>query len=339
LTTAAHSAYRPEMDRRRFLLTSLAGALAAPLVAEAQQKGRVYRIGYLHPGAVPPIVPASREAYWSELRGLGFVVGANVIEERRYADGRPDRLPALAAELVRQNVDLIVAFTTSAVKAAQQATTTVPIVMVSAGDPVSDGLIASFSRPGGNVTGTALPAFELNNKVLQLIAELLPNARRLVIVIDPQNATSRRIATYLQKTAQPMGIAVDVAEIRNVEDLERQGETMKSKATDAVWFFTSTVTPTDPAVVQFAVRHRIATVHESRVAVEAGGLMSYGENDRVRLRRVARYVAKILQGARPADLPVELSTYIEVTINLKTAKALGLTIPPSLLLRADHVIE
>ena len=235
-------------------------------------------------------------------------------------------------------MDLIVAFTTSAVKAAKQATSTVPIVMVSAGDPVGDGLIASFSRPGGNVTGTALPGFELNEKALQLVAELLPNARRLVIVIDPQNATARRIATHLRKTAQPMGITLDVAESRNVKDLERQADTMKSKRTDVVWFYTSTLTPSDPAVVQFAVRHRIPTVHESRVAVEAGGLMSYGEDDRLRLRRVARYVVKILQGARPADLPAEQSTYVEVTINLKTARVLGLTIPPSLLARA-RVIE
>lgn len=170
-------------------------------------------------------------------------------------------------------------------------------------------------RSGGD--SPTLPLFDLNAKLLQLVQECLPTARRLAMVIDPLSPTSRRLGSHLQESARPMGIEVDVIEVGNTEDLERQAHTMKRRMTDAVWFVTTTVNPSHPSVVEFAIRHRIPTIHESQLAVHAGGLMSYGESDLVRARRIARYVGRILQGARPRDLPVEQSTYLQLAINLK----------------------
>jgi putative tryptophan/tyrosine transport system substrate-binding protein len=328
------------MNRRRFLLTSLAGALAAPLAARAQQAAKV---GYLMlNGASSPV--RYRDAFRQGLRDLGYVEGRNLVIEYHDAEGKPERLAALAAKLVALKVDVIVAPGTLAALAAKGATTTTPIVFPTVGDPVVDGLVESLPRPGGNVTGLAnLTVGELIGKALQLLKEALPGTRRVAALTQSgatTEQTAREVVTRTEAAARALEVAVDFVEIRRPEDLDTAFTGMTRKGADALvvlpW---ATLFYQRSRIVALAAKHRLPALYTYREYVEPGGLMSYGPDLADSHRRSAVYVDRILKGAKPADLPVEQATKFELVVNLRTAKALGLTIPPSLLARADEVIE
>jgi putative ABC transport system substrate-binding protein len=331
------------MDRRRFLLTSLAGAFAAPLGVEAQPAAdKVPRIGYLTGNVATSL--HMRDAFLQGLRDLGYVEGRNVVIESRDAEGKPERLVALAAELVALKVDVIVAPGTLAALAATGATTTIPIVFPTVGDPIIDGLVESLPRPGGNVTGlTNLTVGELIGKALQLLKEALPRTSRVAALTQSGAApaqTASEVVTRTKAAARALGVAVDFVEIRQSEDLDTAFAEMTRKRADALvvlpW---ATLFYQRRRIAALAAKHQLPAAYTYREYVELGGLMSYGPDLSDSFRRSATYVDKILKGAKPADLPVEQATKFELLINLKTAKALGLTIPPSLLARADQVIE
>jgi putative ABC transport system substrate-binding protein len=324
------------MDRRRFLLTSLAGALAAPRGGEAQQGGKVWRIGFLGVASVPSLLEEFRQG----LRDLGYTEGQNLMIEYRFADGKPDRLPALAAELAGLPVEVIVAAISTSAQAAHTATRTIPIVMINVGDPVGLGLAASLSKPGGNVTGTASYGPELAGKVLELLTEIVRSVRRVAICWTPANPLHARVLKDLENPARLLGVQLQAVRILVPDDFEAAFRTAVTERCQAAWVFGDTVFFAERArLASLALSVRLPTEFAQKQHVEAGGLVSYGPASGPIYRRAATYVDKILKGAKPADLPVEQPTKYELVINLKTAKALGLTIPPSVLLRADQVIE
>jgi ABC-type uncharacterized transport system substrate-binding protein len=329
--------HHPGMDRRRFLLTSLAGALAVPLAAEAQQAGRTSRVGVLMnlypPDAGPP--QALRQA----LRDLGYVEGQNLVIDWRYQLGRSDRLPALAMELVRHKPDVLVADVTVAIRAVMQATTTIPIVMASSADAVGSGLVTHLARPGGNVTGVTIMLAEMSAKRLQLLKEVAPHIARVAVLWDPDIPWHRDLRKEVEAAAPPLRLQPVVITVRGRDDFGDAVPEIAKGRVDAV-FVSHTMTPTARRqLVDFATRNRLPTMFMSREYGAAGGLMTYGPSFSEGFRHAAQYVDKILRGAKPGDLPIEQPTKFELVINLKTAKALGLTIPPSLLARADQVIE
>jgi len=326
--------------KRRAFVAGL-GALLAASPVEGQQPGRIYKIGFLHPGTAPRrFSPAAQEAADQTLREFGFAEGKNVVWERREAKGRPERLPELAADLVRLNVDVIIAIGTPAAQAARHATREIPIVIAYVADPDGDGLVASLARPGGNVTGAASSGIELRTKLLQLIKELLPRASRIVIITERGNASTVPVVNKLQETASPLGLTLLVTEVGGRDELEKSFDAIKARRPDAIWFWGSALGIADfPRMIELAARHRLPDFYGTRRPVELGALMSYGESAANTWRRTARYVGKVLQGEKPGDLPVEQPSHVELVINRKTAAALGLTIPPSLLLRAHQVIE
>ena len=325
------------MDRRRFLLTSIAGALAAPLAAEAQQAGKVYRIGMLWNTPTPPMQDVLRQG----LRELGWIEGENFLFERRYSEGRNDRHPALAAELVRLQPDLIITAGTPATLAAKAATTTIPVVFVTVADPVGQGLVESFGRPGRNLTRTAAGAGpELGAKSLQLFKEALPSLSRVGIFTNSSIPILANSRPHLDEGAQRLGLALTYVEVRAPEEIDRAFATVAREKLPAIivlgepmWFVFRA------RMARLAPDNRVATMVPFREAVEAGALISYFDPPIWHVRRLPYYIDRILKGAKPADLPIEQPTQLTLTINLKTAKALGLTIPPSLLARADEVIE
>jgi putative tryptophan/tyrosine transport system substrate-binding protein len=327
------------MDRRAFIRSLTGGLLAAPLAVEAQQA----KIGYLMLNRASSPV-GYRNAFRQGLRDLGYVEGRNLVIEDRDAEGMPERLAALAAELVALKVDVIVAPGTLAALAAKGATTTIPIVFPTVGDPVVDGLVESLPRPGGNVTGLAnLTVGELIGKALQLLKEALPGTRRVAALTQSGATTAqtaREVVTRTEAAARALGVAVDFVEIRRPEDLDTAFTEMTRKRADALvvlpW---ATLFYQRSRIVALAAKHRLPALYTYREYVEPGGLMSYGPDLADSHRRSAIYVDRILKGAKPADLPVEQATKFELVINRKTAKALGLTIPPSLLQRADQVID
>jgi putative ABC transport system substrate-binding protein len=324
---------------RRAFLGTLAGGVLAPLAAGAQQPGKVWRIGYLHgsartPDGAPPA--ALRQA----LQALGYVEGKDVIYVGRWAEAKRERLPGLAAELVGLKVDLIVTRGGPAAEAARQATTTIPIVISGAGDAVGTGLISSLAHPGGNITGITDQASELSAKRLELLKDAVPKASRIAVLwnADDLAMTLRyreveRAAHILRVTVQPLGV-------REPEDFDAAFAAMTRNRPDAFFLVTDALTTLNrKRIIDFASAHRIPAMYEFDFLVRDGGLMSYGWDLDDNLRRAAVYVDKILKGAKPADLPVEQPTKFELVINLKTAKALGLTIPQSVLQRADQIIE
>jgi len=328
------------MDRRRFLLTSLVGALAMPQVAEAQQPGKVWRVGILSPGGVPdPSVATTPNLLPRNLRELGYVEGGNLIVERRFADGKIERLPGLAGELVQLKVDVIVAAGDETIPAARDATATVPIVMVVGSDPVARGLVASFSRPGGNITGvTVVAETVLAAKRLELIREAVPGAARIAVLGAGGPVSSIQVQEA-QKAASALRVKLVVVEAPGT-DYDRAFASIVAERADALFVLMSpTLTRDRKQIIDRAAKYRLPAIYQWREHVEVGGLMSYGGSLIDISRRVAAYVDKIFKGARPGDLPIEQPTKYELVINLKTAKALGLTIPPSLLARADQVIE
>jgi ABC-type uncharacterized transport system substrate-binding protein len=328
----------PGMPRRAFMAVIACGVLAAPLAAEAQQAGKVWRVGYLG-NSNPTANAPTRDAFRQGLRELGWVEGQNVSIEYRWADGHLDRFPALAAELLETRVDLILVAGRAAVRGARQATRTVPIVSAITGDPVTVGFAASLARPGGNVTGLAVQFGDLAGKQLQILTEAVPKVVRIVILHHalPPN---RLILEAAEKAARALGLKGRVLDIRDVSELAGAFRTAQREQADAMYVLPSPTFRRHRAhLAELAVKHRLPGIYEDDGYVEAGGLISYGPDFSDLYRRSASYVDRIFKGARPGDLPFEQPTKFELVINLKTAKALGLTISPSLLQRADQVIE
>jgi putative ABC transport system substrate-binding protein len=319
-------------------LTLALALLAAPLVAEAQQAGKVYRVGYLNPGSAA-LAPIRLDPLRDGLRHLGYVEGRSVVIEARWAEGNFARLPELAAELVRLNVDVIVTAATPAAVAAKGATTTIPIVMVDPGDPVATKLVASLARPGGNLTGLSSATPDIAAKQLQLLKEALPRLTYVVFLWNAATPAGALALKEIQAVAPGLGVDVRNVSVRSAEELERELGLLPRGAGGLV-VFTDPLTFTHRRrIADDAVKSRLSLVSGSREFAEVGAFMSYGPSFPEMFRRAAAYVDKILKGTKPADLPVEQPTKFELVINLKTATALGLTIPPSLLLRADQVIE
>jgi putative ABC transport system substrate-binding protein len=317
------------------------GVLAAPLAVEAQPASKVYRIGLL--STMPPDTSATRlwEAFRQGLRELGYIEGWNLVIEQRYpSGGSGDQLPNLAAELVRLKVDVIVAGGSLTPHAAKRATTTIPIVMGNHGDPVGSGLVTSLARPGGTVTGLSLLSTELAGKQLELLREAVSGVARVTVLWNPTSQTHARMLGEAEAAARALGLRFHRLPARGPEEYEGAFLAMRRERADAVlvlgdpifWYHRT-------RLAALAAKQRLPAMFGQREHAEAGGLISYGANLRDNYRRAATYVDKILKGAKPADLPVEQPTKFELVINLKTAKALGLTIPPSLLLRADEIIE
>jgi len=329
------------MITRRVFVGSLTGCLlAAPLAAEAQQAAKVPRIGWL--GADRAAVPHLQEAFRQGLRDLGYVEGRNLVIEYRDAEGKYDRLPALAAELVALKVDVIVAPTTPAALAAKQATRTLPIVFVAA-DPVGSGLVTSLARPGGNVTGLSSLGPELVGKCLEQLTQAVPGVSRVAVLWQP-GAFGERMEKDMLKAAdvaaRALGARLQFVEARGPENFDRAFSDMTRARAGALTVLPSTMFVIERRrLVDLAAKNRLPALYSAREFVDAGGLMAYGANFADSYRRAATYVDKILKGAKPGDLPVEQPTKFELVINLKTAKALGLTIPPSLLGQADEVIR
>ncbi len=317
------------------------GLLAAPLAAEAQQAAKIARIGYLSINLAAN--PHLREAFLQGLRDLGYVEGRDVVIEDRSAEGKLERFPALAAELVALKVDVIVAPGTPQALAAKQATRTIPIVFTAAFDPVTDGLVTSLARPGGNVTGLATLSSELVGKNLEQLKQAVPGVSRVAILWQPGGMgerTEKDMLKGVEVTARALGVRPQFVEARGPADFDRAfSEMTRARAGTLTVVGSSMFVSERRRLVDLAAKHRLPAVYAQRAYVDVGGLMSYGPDVADLFRRAATYVDKILRGARPADLPVEQPTKFELVINLKTAKALGLTIPQSLLLRADQVIE
>jgi len=330
------------MKRREFITLAGGAAVAWPLAARAQQPaGRVYRIGYQAIGSRKQTLPFIN-AFEESLRSLGYRVGENVIIEYRFADGQMERLPALAADLVRLGVDIIIAsgFIPSTV-AAMKATATIPIVMTTGVDPVGAGLVASLARPGGNVTGLAVDAGgEILGKRFELLKETLPNLSRLGILWNPDVAFIRNRQTSMTETARTLGLATIPVEARGLDTLEQAFATMVREGAQAfILQGDSVLFDHRGQIAEMALRNRLPAASLQKEYADAGFLLTYGADIRDLYRRAAGFVDKIFKGAKPADLPVEQPTKFELVINLKTAKALGIDVPPSVLARADEVIE
>jgi putative ABC transport system substrate-binding protein len=325
------------MDRRAFVITA-AGLLAAPLAAEAQA-GKVWRIGYLSSSsAIASQDPT--EVFRQALRGLGWVEGQNIVIDYRFAEGKFERLPELAAELVRLKMDVIVAGPTPVAVAARNATSTIPIVMWAVGNPVGLGLIASLARPGGNITGVSFTVDMEIGKALELLRDTVPTVRRVAVLSNPANPAQTFVMKNVKDAARSLGVQLQVLEARGPSEFDGAFATMVRERVGALLVVTDSVFLLHRArITDLTAKNRLPSMHQLREYVEAGGLMSYGPSGPDLFRRAASFVDRILKGARPADLPVEQPTKFELVINLKTAKALGITFPPSLLARADQVIQ
>ena len=330
------------MDRRSFMGAIAGGFLAAPLAAEAQPAAKVYRIGSL--GNAAPTAPQAIplwEAFVEGLRERGYVEGQNFVMEYRWTEGRLERSPSLATELVGLKVDLIVAVGTAGARAAKQATGAIPIVMVYVVDPVVAGLVDSLARPGGNLTGVAFGAgLAIVSKHLELLKAAIPKVSRVAVLSDPAHPLDAGYRREAQAAAGVLGVSLQFYEVRDPNELEGAFTGMTKARAGALLGLTQPFAFVHARrIADLAVKSRLPAVFAFRESVEAGGLMAYAANAPDMFRRAATYVDKILKGAKPGDLPVEQPTKFELVINLKTAKTLGLTIPPSLLLRADQIIE
>lgn len=309
--------------------------LLMPLTAEAQQhEAKRPRIGVL---VFTSLTTAQQAEFRQALRDHGYVEGQNVLVEWRAADGRPDRAKALVGELIGLKVDVIVAMTTGAVEAARNATSTIPIVMM-AGEPVGSGLVASLARPGTNITGVSQIAAELSGKRIELLRELIPRLTRVALLINETSPFARPLLEETRTATKRAGIQLHVLDVRQSGEVAAAFSMIAKERASAVIVPSALAAPTW-RTAEFALRYRIPSVYFQRQFAEAGGLISLGPNFVDMHRRTASYVDRILKGAKPGDLPVEQPTRLELVINLKTAKALGLKIPPSLLLRADYVVE
>jgi len=322
------------------MVTLALSLLAAPLAAEAQPTGTFYRVGLLTAGGVSTERSASLDAFRQSLRALGYAEGRNLVIEYRYAEGELDRLPGLAADLVARRVAVIVTVSTPAAQAAKGVTNTIPIVMATAGDPVGTGLVASLAQPGANITGLSLLSTDITAKRLELLRELIPKSTRFAFLGNSTIPPEVRGFRESEAAARVVGVTIEFLESRDLSEFDAAFATVRRKGVDAVIVTESTRnTEQRDRIVRLAATHRIPAMYGRREFVDAGGLLSYGPSYVEFFRRAAVYVDKILKGAKPAEMPVEQPTKFELVINHKTAKALGLTIPQSLLLRADEVIE
>jgi putative ABC transport system substrate-binding protein len=327
------------MLARRALLLALAAVMTLPSVGKTQQARKVSRIGMLlsgSPSDADPMVAAFRQG----LRALGYVEGQNIAIEPRWADVS-QRLPALATELVQSKVDLIVTQGTPAAQAAKRATSTIPIVMATSGDPVAIGLVATLARPGGNITGQSILSPELGGKRLELLKEIVPGLSRIAVLSNPTNPSHAIELKAIEVAAKTLGVALQLLEARGPEDFESVFQAAASGRAGALFLLADPLTTTAhrARLATLAARSRLPSMYGLSGYAEAGGLINYGPNLHELFRHAATYIDKILKGARPAELPVEQPTRFELAINLKTAKVLGLTIPQSILLRADQVIQ
>ena len=325
------------MDRRAFLLTSL-GAIAAPLAAKAQQVTKVWRIGYLGYGY--PTEERDLEVLRQRLRDLGYVEGKNLVIESRRAKSSVEQLPALAAELVSLKLDVIAAVGYTAIVALSRATQTIPIVMITAGDPVGTGLVSSLAHPGGNVTGLSNLGEGLSAKRLEFLTQTVPGMTRVGVLMGRNTGVQATFLREIKTAGQRTGVAVLGLEARGRDEIEGTFAALTKGRVQGLIVLPNPVTLTHQTqIVELAAKHRLPAMYPYGEFTESGGLMAYSPNRTEMYRRSATFVDKILKGAKPADLPIERPTKFELVINMKTAKALGLTIPPSLLLRADQVIE
>jgi putative ABC transport system substrate-binding protein len=326
------------VDRRAFIAGTLA-LVAKPLGADAQRAARVHRIGWL--SNVPPTASEmSTEAFRLAFRELGYVEGQNLAIEFRWADSAPNHLSGLADELIRLKVDAIVAIGPQAILAAKQATSVIPIVMMTSGDPVGLGFVGSLARPDGNVTGLSFLGETLSGKLLELLKQAVPRASHVGILWNPANSTHARYWGDVREAARALGVTLHSIEVSGADEFEQAfGQATRAHADALLLLLDPLFTAKSRLIADFAAKSRLPTIYGLRQVADAGGLMAYGPNSAEMARRAAGYVDRILKGAKPGDLPVEQPTKFELVINLKTAKALGLTIPQSVLLRADEVIQ
>jgi putative ABC transport system substrate-binding protein len=310
-------------------------ALFSP--ASAQQPTKTPRIGYLGSTSVS----ARTEAFQQGLRELGYVEGKNIVIEWRRHEGKVDRLPALAAELVRLKVDIIITAGAPAARAAKEATVTIPIVMIQVGDPVGSGFVASLARPGGNITGLSTLAPELSGKRLELLKEIVPQLSRVAVFGTSTNPDNAQMLKEVEIAAKGLGMKLQYIDVLNRKNGETAFQAAVKGRAEAVLMMVSgpVANALRPQIAEIAAKSRLPVIYDGRASVEAGGLMSYGANNTDLDRRAATFVDKIMKGAKPADLPIEQPTKFELFINLKAAKEIGLTIPPNVLVRADRVIR
>ena len=325
--------------RKALVLTLLLGLLAAPHPLGAQQSGKIARIGWLSSGSTTSH-GSLLESFREGLREHGYTEGKNITIEYRWAEGKLDRLPQLAAELVQLKVQVLVAAGSPGILAAKQATTAIPIVMAVGADPVGSGYVASLARPGGNITGLSNLAEDLIAKLLELLKAAVPRASRVAILVNPANPAHTSFRREIQTAAQVLGVTLLPVEARSPNDFEGAFAAMTRERAGALVVLPDPMGLTErKRIADLAAKSRLPAIYGFKEHVEVGGLMTYGVNLRDSYRRAATYVDKILKGAKPADLPVEQPTRFELVVNLKTAKALGLTIPRSILIRADRVIQ
>ena len=326
------------MDRRAFITFVVGNILAGPLVVAAQQSAKARRIGLLIGSSqsfVAPYVTIFRQA----LRALGYVESESIAIEYRYADGHYDRLPALAADLVRLKVDIVVTEGTPPTRAAKQATTAIPIVMTVTGDPVAAGLVTNLARPGGNLTGASFFFPEMAAKRLQLLKEVIPLLSRVTVVWNPSNTVHGPVVKSVEEAAKTLGIVVQHVKIQVPADVDDALLAIARGRESLVVLEDGLINVCSPQIAQVAAKHRLPTIFGLTTFAEAGGLMAYGPSRPELWRRAATFVDKILRGAKPGDLPVEQPVRFDLVINVSTAERLRLTIPPAVLVRADQVIE
>ncbi len=324
--------------KRREFITLLGGAASWPLAARAQQPAKLPTIGYLGT-AVPSAWSPWTAAFVQRLRELGWIEGRTVVIEYRWAEGRNERFAEIVAELLRHKVDVVITQGTPAVLAAKQATSTTPIVFAIAGNPVANGLVASLARPGGNVTGLSNQTADLAGKRLELLREVVPDLRRLAIMANVDNPSVVLDVGEVRTAAAALGLEVATSEIRSAGDIGSAIKALRGRAEALYVAGDPLVTTNRNRLAILAVGARLPTMHGNRENVDAGGLISYGPNLPDLHRRAADFVDKILRGAKPAEIPVEQPTKFDLVVNLITAQALGLPVPPTLLARADEVIE
>ena len=328
------------MKRRRLLVSLAAGAIA-PLASLAQAPGKVWRVGFLSQRHVDFVDADSYYGPFTQgMRELGYVVGKNLVIEWRSAEGDASRLPELAAELVRLKVDVLALAGTPAAIAAQKATTAIPIVMIGVGDPVGNGLVKSLARPGGNSTALSNMMAELGPKLLEILHSMVPRLKRVAVLVNPSNSSIAIFLKNIQTAAQKIGVEIHPVEASTPGEITSAFALMTRQNVEALIVPREALfTQQKTQIVELAAKHRLPSIGPYAEYAEAGGLMSYGQNARENFKRAAIYVDKIFKGANPGDLPVEQPTRFELAINLKTAKALGLKVPQTVLLQATKVIE
>ena len=329
--------HRSTLSRRAAIGAALS-VLVGPGLASGQSPARVARVGVLRTPPPAPSDPAT-DGFRQGLRELGYVEGQNIHLEFRWADGRPERIPALAAELVQANPNVLVTGGEQAILALKRVTTTIPIVMGASNDPVGAGLVDSLARPGSNVTGMTVVAPEVSRKRLQLLKEVLPRATRIAVLANPAYPATALDLAETRTAARALGLRLEIVDVRTAAEIEPAIAAARDRADALLPVGDPFLTSHRARIADLAAKHRIPAIYYWKEFVEAGGLMAYGPNLRDSYRRAATFVDKILKGARPSDLPVERPTTFEMSINLKTAKAQGLTIPQTVLVRADHLIE